>query len=131
MKLFLCLMLLAIQIAQAGAAEEAKPCPDQRSALCDDAEILAKHIREASARIDDIVVRVSVDRWTIIYREISKKPLIDTSPETVTDWASKVQRSWCSLSPIVDFVRRGGEFLYRIENDSGEVKTPTLVLKCQ
>jgi hypothetical protein len=130
MKYSLCLILLVFGISKTVASEIIEPCPKDRSALCREANFLAQKIREESTKIGDIAIHVDADRWTILYREISNKPLTNTTPEAFTGWAFKVQRSWCLLEPITDFVNRGGEFFYRIETGAGEAITPTLILKC-
>lgn len=135
MKLFYAVLLGLIAItAQASndarATESPKPCPKNRTELCDEAALLAQKIKEASARVDDVSIEVRADRWIIIYKEISSETLADTSPEAVAIWASRIQHHWCAAWPISNFLRRGGEFFYKLDSDSGEALAPTVAINC-
>jgi len=122
-------LLLAFQASTAIGAESITPCPEERSALCKEAEFLAMKLNQAAAGIEDHFITVDVDRWIITYRERSNRPLVK-SPEAITNWASKVQREWCSISRIADFVHAGGEFSHRLENEAGESLGPNLMVQC-
>lgn len=103
-------------------------CSREKVEICRQADFLAQKLRDVSGEAS--VVKVESINGTIIYGEKLDVSLSLLSEESSSVFMSQIQKVFCSVPYIADFVKRGGEFLYRVESNLPEDGSRTLVLHC-